>query len=123
MENFKFIIFSILIIILIGLSGYWAFSTIESGSVHVSNQERRALEQKNKELEDELAETKKNIALLESEKEAEAKAEADITTEEKNTAVETPKTEATPTPPTKTTVLKYQENITALEKMVSEIFI
>jgi murein L,D-transpeptidase YcbB/YkuD len=119
MENFKFIIFSILIIILIGLSGYWAFSTIESGSVHVSNQERRALEQKNKELEDELAETKKNIALLESEKEAEAKAEADITTEEKNTAVETPKTEATPTPPTKTTVLKYQENITALEKMVS----
>jgi peptidoglycan hydrolase-like protein with peptidoglycan-binding domain len=120
MENFKFVISSIIVIILLIGAGFWAFSSLESGPDHSNNQETKALEQKNKELEKELAEVKKNVALLESEKETEAKAEADVTEEQKDTAAETTKTEVTPTPPpAKTTVLKYQETITELEKMVS----
>jgi len=111
MENFKFTLFSIFILTLLGFSGYWAFSTIESGSTHVDNQKQKKLEQTNEDLTKELTQLKKEISLLNEEqlhKEQEALS---------NTIPE-------PTPvvnntPTKTTVLKYQSLIDELQKLVN----
>lgn len=108
MENFKFILFSILILALLGFAGYWAFSTIESGSTHVDTQKQKELEDKNEELEKEVADLKRQISLLELEKE-----EQEIV----NNNVQEPVT--TPTTPT-VTVSKYQSLINDLQKLVDD---
>ncbi|MFA6251710.1 MAG: peptidoglycan-binding protein [Candidatus Paceibacterota bacterium] len=107
MENFKYILSLIIVIVLFALAGYWAFSTIESGSSHVDNQKQKELVEKNKDLEKELASLKRQVALLETE------------TQPEETVTET-KTN-TPLVPTSTntTVSKNQDLISALEKMVS----
>jgi len=107
MENFKFILFSIIILVLLGFAGYWAFSTIESGSTHINIQKQKELEKTNEELTKEITQLKKEISLLELEKEQEALA---------NAIPETPV--VTNNPPTKTTVLKYQSLIDELQKLV-----
>ncbi len=47
MENFKFILISIIILILILFAGYWAFNNIETGNKHVDKQELKRLEKEN----------------------------------------------------------------------------
>jgi murein L,D-transpeptidase YcbB/YkuD len=114
MENFKFILFSIFVLGLLGFAGYWAFITIESGSTHVSNQEQKQLKLKNEELLKEVSELKKQIISFEAQKEEQAKK-----AEEQN-ILNNKITESTPTPtPTKPTVLKYQSLIDELQKMVN----
>lgn len=103
MENLKFILFSIIILTVIGFVGYWAFSTIESGSDHINNQAQKELEQRNENLEKEVTELKRQISLLESEKESQ-----DI--KEVEPVVTTPVT-------TPTVTLKYQSLIDELQKL------
>lgn len=105
MENFKYILSSIFILALLGFGGYWAFSTIESGTSHVDNQKQKELIEKNQELEKELASIKKELALLQSQNKQE-----EIIPETTEKTV--------PTTPTNTTVSKNQDLITALQKMV-----
>lgn len=115
MENFKFILFSIFIIILIGLGGFWAFSTIESGSSHVDIQKQKELEDKNEELVKQVSELQRQISLLQSEKDALLEKEAEATvidTQEPPVVGST--TETKPTTP----VLKYQSLINDLQKLV-----
>jgi murein L,D-transpeptidase YcbB/YkuD len=113
MDNFKFTLFSIFILALLGFSGYWAFSTIESGSTHVDSQKQKELKQKNEELTKELAQLKTDYNLLEAEKEAEQQKEQEAL------ANITPDNTATPTSiPTKTTILRYQSLINDLQKLV-----
>lgn len=69
MENFKFTLFSILVLFLLGSAGYWAFSTIESGSSHVDSQRQKELEIKNNELVEEILELKKQISLFQADNE------------------------------------------------------
>ncbi|MFA6515028.1 MAG: peptidoglycan-binding protein [Candidatus Paceibacterota bacterium] len=112
MENIKFILSSIVIIGLLGASGYWAFSTIESGSTHVNNQKQKELENKNDELSKEIIQLKKDISLLQGEKEFQAQKEKDII------EVKTPEpTTALPTTP-KVVVSKNQTLINELQKLV-----
>ncbi len=66
MENFKFALFSIIIISLLTLVGYWGFSTIESGSSHSDNQELIKLTQENKNLEEKNSGLLDEITVLES---------------------------------------------------------
>ena len=109
MENFKFFIFSVFILILLGAGGYWAFSTIESGSSHVDVQRQEELENKNEELEKEITDLKRQISLLEQEK---IKEPVLVDTQETPTiTTNTPTT----TPPV---VLKYQTLINDLQKLV-----
>lgn len=54
MEKFKFSVLSIIILGLIIFIGYWAFSTIESGSEHVYKAEIEKLKQENQELRENL---------------------------------------------------------------------
>lgn len=108
MDNFKFILFSIVVIGLLGLGSYWAIRTMETGSTHVDNQKVKDLEDKNKDLE-------KQIATLTREN--------DLLKEDKKTitpVVETPLVEVPvkTTTPTKTTTYKYQSLINELQKLV-----
>ena len=111
MENFEFILFSIVILLLLGGTGYWAFSTMESGSTHVFNQTKKKLEQENKALVDEISILKNEISLLKTEKE-----ETPTIKEEPIAPVQ--KVETKTEPQVKTTVLKYQSLINELQKLV-----
>jgi murein L,D-transpeptidase YcbB/YkuD len=117
MDNLKFVLFSIFVLALLGFSGYWAFSTIESGSTHVDSQELKESEQKNEEFAKEVAQLKREISLLQSEKEAQLQKEQEILA---SNIPEVPTPVVTPTPtPTKTTVYKYQSLIDDLQKLVN----
>jgi murein L,D-transpeptidase YcbB/YkuD len=112
MENFKFILFSFLVLVLVGGAGYWAFSTIESGSSHVDIQKQKELENKNEELIKEIVELKKQISLLQADK------EALIQKPEAIEEVKTPEP-VNPTPtPTKVTISKNQSLMNELQKLV-----
>ena len=117
MENFKFIISSIFIIALLGLGGYWAFSTIESGSTHVDSQKLKEFETKNNDLEKEVAGLNKQISLLQADKEQSLIAEEQKAQEV--AVVETPVT-TTPTTQIKPTVVvsKTQTSINELQKLI-----
>ncbi len=116
MENFKFILFSIFIIVILGLGVFWAFKTIETGSVHVDNQKYKELESKNQELEKEINTLKREISFFENEKiEQESKATEEIIKEE----IPTKDVVVTPPTVTKPVVLKYQTLINELQKMVN----
>jgi murein L,D-transpeptidase YcbB/YkuD len=114
MENFKFILSSIIVGALLCGAGYWAFSTIESGSTHVDIQKQKELEQKNKDLEKEIVGLKKEISLFKADKE-----QALIEEEQKAKEILAVNTPVVTTPvPTKVTVLKNQTIINELQKLV-----
>jgi len=115
MENLKFVAFSIVIIVLLGLGGYWAFTTIESGSSHVDKQELKQLKAQNEDLSGQVSQLKNEISLLEAEKEQKAVTETAPEVIPTTTAPTT--TTGTTTPPT-TTTSKYQSLINDLQKLV-----
>ncbi|MBK5215784.1 MAG: peptidoglycan-binding protein [Candidatus Pacebacteria bacterium] len=110
MENFKFILSSVFIIAVFAVAGYWAFSTIESGSSHIDNQKLSELEDKNEELTKEVAKLKKEITLLEADK------EQLVLNDVADATVSAP-TVTTTTPTKTTTVSKNQTLINALQKL------
>ncbi|MFA5773175.1 MAG: peptidoglycan-binding protein [Candidatus Paceibacterota bacterium] len=114
MENFKFILSSILIVVLLGFAGYWAFSTIESGSTHVDSQKQKELEQENKNLTKEVTDLKKEIGLLQADKEQALADQVQANLEAE--AIKIPV--ATTLTPAKPTVSKNQSLINELQKLV-----
>jgi len=113
MENFKFILSSIFIIALFGFSGYWAFSTMESGSSHVDTQKQKELEQKNLELTQEVAKLNKEISILQLDKEQQA------LKDKETLAVEIKEPVVVTNTPVVTTVSKNQSLINDLQKLVN----
>jgi len=118
MENFKFILFSVLIIVLLGGASYWAFSTMESGSTHVSTQKQKELEQKNIDLEKQMQELAKQNDLIKTENTVQPSKTEEVK------VTETPKVATTTTPtkvttPTKAPVLKYQSLINDIQKLIN----
>ena len=111
MKNFKFILFSIFILALLGFAGYWAFSTIESGSTHVDAQKQKELEQTNEKLTKEITQFKKQISLLELEKEQQAQKEQEALANKISEPTIT-------TAPTKIIVSKYQSLINDIQKLI-----
>ena len=102
MGNLKFILFAIIVLVIVGLVGYWAILTIEPGDVHATRQKQKELEQKNQELEQEVTELKDKLA-----------------------ALQPPEPETIPTPdpttiPTETAVYKYQNLINDLQQLVTD---
>ena len=114
MENLKFILFTIIILGGLGYAGYWAFNTIESGSTHVDVQKQLELKQKNEDLVKEVTGLKKEISLLESYKESQSPTKVK---EEATTKIPEQVTPTPTTTPLKTTVLKNQTLINALQKL------
>ena len=106
MENFKFILVSIIILTVMAFMGYWAISTIEPGNVLVDKQNKRQLEEKNKELEEEVAKLKSEIGLLQA-------------LQEKPTQAMSEKPGEKPLPAVVVS-LKYQNLINDLQKLVED---
>ncbi len=105
-ENFKFILVSIIIIASIGLLGFWAFTTIERGDVSVYRQKQNTLEEQNEALQKEIARLKSELGTLEAEQpEPEQVAEAPE------------KEEEVPAP---VTTYKNQTLINELDKLVRD---
>lgn len=113
MEDIKSIISTIIILGLLGLGGYWAFSTMESGSSHIDKQKLEQLENENKELKNEVSKLNSEISTLTLQKE-----EAKIVAEEtKLTEEVAPEKPITTTP--LATISKYQSLINELQKLVN----
>lgn len=117
MENFKFIVFSIFILIAIGGAGYWAFSTIESGSTHVDSQKQKELTQKNFDLEKQVADLTRQVSLLKSANEEQV-VKDQIIQDAQVAAVEETTVAPTKTTTTKAVVSKNQSLINDLQKLV-----
>lgn len=109
MENFKFMLFSIFILVILGFGGYWAFSTIESGSSHVDSQKQKELEIANEDLKKEINALKKQVSLLKTEESADKEDEMIIP--------ETPKTIPV-APVVNNPVSTHQSLINELQKLV-----
>lgn len=107
MENIKFILFSIIILALLGFIGYWTFSTIESGTTHITNQEIKKLKDENIDLKEQIFILNNKITILESEG-IKNPVEVEI---KQDVVVETPK-------PTQVIVLKHQDLIDELQKLI-----
>lgn len=110
LDNFKFIILTIVVLVFVGFLGFWAFTTLEPGDLHALRQEKQALEDKNRELEKEVARLQSELGAIEAEKDALAEAVAPKPEEEKPT---------TP-PPATTTTYKNQTLINELQKLVTD---
>jgi len=104
MENFKFALVSIIILILFALGGYWAINSMQSSSEYVKNQKIKELEDANEALQKQVDALTSDIAS--SQPVSAAVAEAPN---------EQPKTETKPAAP----VYKYQSLITDLQKLVN----
>lgn len=102
MENFKFILISIIIIAGMSLLGYWAVRTLPTGDVYVSKQKQQMLEEKNRELIEEIAKLKSDLGSLQAKQEEKV--------------VEQPVVTKAPI----TTTLKHQSLINDLQKLVNE---
>jgi len=110
MENFKFVLFSIIVLGALGFACYWAFSTIESGSYHVNKERQEQMSKENEELRKENAELKNELSLLTEEKE---EVELQLADSEITGGEEEEEKEVIPT-------LKYQSLIDEIQKLVNK---
>ena len=97
MEKLKFALFSIVTLSLLGLFGYWAVVTLQSGTEHVNIQKIKDLQKENDNLKAELQKDEDEISALQAQAPAPAQAGS-----------------VAPTP----TASKYQSLIDALQKLV-----
>lgn len=106
-EKFKFILFSIVMLSLVTLLGYWALLTIQPGGVHAEIQKQKELEARNEEFVKEIKELKEEIASLQAKK-------------EEKTIPEEVKTEPAKKPSTTTTTVagEYQNLTNELQKLI-----
>lgn len=102
MENLKSALLLIALLIIIVLVGYWAFFTLDSGSLHAEKQKQEELKNENEKLKEEIENLKSEIRTL-------------TRTEE----IEKPEEENTEAPSTNTTY-KNQTLITELEKLITD---
>ncbi|MEK7564281.1 MAG: peptidoglycan-binding protein [Patescibacteria group bacterium] len=118
MDNFKFIVFSIITLSLVGLFTYWAFNSIQSGTEHKMTEKIDTLQNENEDLKEENEDLKGKLAKL----------EVSVSTEEPAPVVEEPVvTPTSPKPttpkltptPTKPTTYKNQTLINELQKMLN----
>jgi cell division protein FtsB len=102
MENFKFFLGSIIVLVIIVFAGYWAVTSIDTGSEYVNTQKIEDLEEKNEELEKEVRRLKNELSALQP-----------------VVAEEEPKVEE-PTPKPVETVYKHQKLIDELQELIDD---
>ena len=108
MDKFKFILFSIVVLSLVGLVWYWSVKTIESGPEHVASQKIKQLEIENKDLNKKVEDLTHQLASVEPKE-----AEPVNTIQEPAPVVKVPA-------PVATTVNKNQTLINELQKLVDD---
>ncbi len=104
MEKLKFTLFLVVILIVIGLIGYWSVTTIQSGSEHKTSEKIKTLEEANEGLKKEVEDLADKLSVAESSLE-------EFIQETKEEAQKDA---------TKPTVYKYQDLIDDLQKLVND---
>ncbi len=101
MEKLKFALFLVVTLTLLGIFGYWAVTTIQSGTEYVTDQKVKQLEKENENLKIEATKLKSDINTLQSQ-----------LPKEPTTSIVEKKPEAT--------VYKYQSLIDELQKLIND---
>ena len=99
-ESLKFNLVSFLFLALLAGLGYWAFTTLETGSGHVNSKKQKEIEKENKVLEEENLELKRELELLLEEKRQNLNQDNEIqkgNVEDQKDTKEVAKTEPAPT--------------------------
>lgn len=110
MENLKFWLSTVVALALLGSLGYFAFTSIDSGSEHVNRQKIKELESENKDLTEQVASLEKKLESYEPKT-------VEVPVVENKTPIQT----ETPKPkPAVVTVYKYAKLIGELETLVNE---
>ncbi len=104
MEKFKFALFLIITLGVVGILGYWAVVTIQSGPEYVAEQKIKELKEQNEAFKAEVKELKDKLSQYVS----------NVTEDEEKTTPEEQKEEPKP----EVAVSKYQELISELQKMI-----
>jgi murein L,D-transpeptidase YcbB/YkuD len=126
LENLKFSIVSVLVILLFLGAGYWAFSSIESGTSHIDLQKQKTLEQKIKELTDENYQLKRQLGLLEEKNQEDNLAEIEAKNQEveklagESAQTASEPTNQTPSSNTQTKTYKYQSLIDEIQNLINK---
>lgn len=103
MQNFKFVVTAVIVLVIIGILGYWAVATIEPGNVHVEREKQKQLEEQNTALQKEVEDLKNQVAELQP----------------ATPLVEEPTTEE-PSTPTAPASSKYQSLVAELQKLTDD---
>lgn len=111
-EDIKSTLFTIFVLGLLGFGGYWAFSTMESGSSHIDSQKVKELEEENRRLKEEASLLKSEISDFSSDVKDEP-----VVNEVK---VEEKITDNVINPPKEIQSLKYQTLINELQKLITD---
>jgi len=110
MDKLRFFVFSVITLGVLGLFGYWAVMTLQSGSGHVSKQELKELKNTNQDLEQEVASLRSELAIY---KPAEKKPEETIEDRETPAEIEVPTKPAN-------TAYNNQTLIHELQKLITD---
>jgi murein L,D-transpeptidase YcbB/YkuD len=118
LENLKFTLFTVVVLTLLGLFGYWAITTIKSGSEFQASKNLQQLQAKNDDLTKQIAKLTNQLNDAELQL---ANTNTTPTTTKNTTPVKT-STPATPpnTQPTKSTTYKNQSLINELQKLITD---
>ncbi len=71
MQNLRAVLLLIVAVLAVGALGWWAIRTIEPGDIHAEREKQKALAERNRELEKEMADLKDQLALLQPPEETE----------------------------------------------------
>lgn len=116
MENFKFILVSLIVLLGVGTLGYWAVKTIEPSNIHVYKAKIENLTEQNTDLAKQVTELQNQVETYQA---GQAVTTAQTTPAEP--AVDLEEKPITPTPkPTPTTSSKNQALINDLQKLVDD---
>ncbi len=113
MDNVKFILVSIITLALLGLVGYFAFGTLQSGSEHKQDQEIRRLEEENEGLKEQLSTLTEELSQFQTEV-------AEVETQPEAEQPAAPKPEVVKPVTTTKTAYKYQTLINELQELVDD---
>ena len=103
MDKLKFALFSVVVLTLLGLFGYWAIFTLQSGSESKTSQKVQQLQKDNQDLNAEVKDLTDQLSVLQSKLD--------------NSAPSAPK-DSKPSVASPATVYKYQNLINDLQKLV-----
>jgi len=115
MEKIKFILFFIVILILVGAVGYWAISSIQSGTEHVTAEKISQLEEENEKLKEEVENLTDELKTFKP-----TETESEEQTEEKALTEEKVETEPTTKTPEKVSSYKNQNLINELQELIDD---
>ncbi len=110
MDKLKFILFSIIVLVLLGFIGYWSVTSMQSGTEFATSQKIQQLQKENEDLTKQVADLTDQLNVFQSQS-------ADSTAGEQNSA-STAKPETTTPTPAQPAVYKNQNLINELQGLV-----